>query len=413
MKLLINICSHDGIISYYTGVGTMVKRNIKALIKYVNENNIDYHINLITPEYNPDSFGYSEKIYNEHASLENTSIIQISNGSNGKINYGTPSHFLKLSENTAEFINNIDISNYDKVITLLHDTTVSGVIERLNIDSKHKKVWIPHSTVKIHKVDSAIEGSLNFYKDREEFEQSAIDFINKDENSYIGAICEYVKQHLVNDYNLNESKALMITNGEIFDEKILSFSKECDELYKKIDELDSILISFGRAEEYKNLESTMVIGKKMGIDTVVIAQSYYKEQPILDEYRSIAKENNTHLYIDPPFDFSKYILNKFDKPIIALIPSKREVMGLIVNELRKLNKDNILVVANSVGGLVEQIEDGEDGVLVNLDNINESKEKILKYFNKDKMKELNKNAQITLKNKYDYTKNFNKFINKL
>lgn len=413
MKLLVNICSHDGIISYYTGVGTMVKRNIKALIKYVNENNIDYHINLITPEYNQDSFGYSEKTHNEHATLMNTSIIQISNGSNGSINYGTPSHWMSLSENTANYINNIDISSYDKVITLLHDTTMAGVIEKLNVDSKHKKVWIPHSTVKIHKVDSAIEGSEDFYQIRVDFEQSAIDYINKDEYSYIGAICEYVKNHLVNDYNLNENKALMITNGEIFDESVLSFSKECAELYKKIEQMDSILISFGRAEEYKNLEGTMVLGKEIGIDTVVIAQSYYKEQPILDEYRSIAKENNTHLYIDPPFDFSKYILNNFNKPIIALIPSKREVMGLIVNELRKFNKDNILVVANSVGGLVEQIEDGVDGVLVNLDNISESKEKILKYFDIDKMKELNKNAQITLKNKYDYIKNFNEFIDKL
>lgn len=413
MKLLVNICSHDGIISYYTGVGTMVKRNIKALVKYVNENNIDYHINLITPEYNFDSFGYSEKTYIEHSSLENTSIIQISNGSDGKINYGTPSHFLKLSENTANYINNIDISNYDKVITILHDTTMAGVIEKLNVDSKHKKVWIPHSTVKIHKVDSAIEGSLNFYKDREDFEQSAIDFINKDKYSYIGAICEYVKNHLINDYNLDENKVLMITNGEIFDEKVQYFSKECEELYKEIEEMDSILISFGRAEEYKNLGCTMVLGKEIGIDTIVIAQSYYKEQPILDEYRSIAKENNSHLYIDPPFDFSKYILNKFSKPIIALIPSKREVMGLIVNELRKLNKYNILVVANSVGGLVEQIEDGVDGVLVNLEDINESKEKILKYFNMDKMKELNKNAQIKLMSKYDYIKNFNEFINRL
>lgn len=413
MKLLINICSHDGIISYYTGVGTMVKRNIKALVKYVNKNNIDYHINLITPEYNVDSFGYSEKTHKEHSSLENTSIIQISNESNGKVNYGTPSHWMSLSENTANYINNIDISCYDKVITLLHDTTMAGVIEKINVNSKHKKVWIPHSTVKIHKVDSAIEDSLNFYKDRENFEQNAINYINKDGHSYIGAICEYVKNHLVNDYNLDESKALMITNGEIFDEKVLSFSKECQELYKKIDELDSILISFGRAEEYKNLESTMALGKEIGIDTVVIAQSYYKEQPILDKYRSVAKENNTHLYIDPPFDFSKYILNNFNKPIIALIPSKREVMGLIVNELRKLNKDNILVVANSVGGLVEQIEDGVDGILVDLDNIKESKEKILKYFNIDIMKELNKNAQLTLKNKYDYVKNFNEFINKL
>ena len=116
MKLLINLCSHDGIISYYTGVGTMVKRNIKTLINYLNENNIDYHINLITPEYNCDSFGYSKRTHLEHMNLNNISIVQISNGSDGKVNYGTIEHWHKLSGNVAKYINGIDIYHKKKLL---------------------------------------------------------------------------------------------------------------------------------------------------------------------------------------------------------------------------------------------------------------------------------------------------------
>lgn len=151
----------------------------------------------------------------------------------------------------------------------------------------------------------------------------------------------------------------------------------------------------------------------MNIDTIVIAQSYYKDQPILKNYKELSNKCNTNLYIDPPFDFAKYILNNFNKPIVALIPSKKEIMGLIINELRKLNKDNILIVANNIDGLKEQIIDGVDGILVDLNYISESKNKIQKHFNSKDMKELNKNSQITLKNKYDFQKNFNKFINQL
>ena len=36
MKLLINLCAHDGIISHYAGVGTIVRRYIEAILKMVN-----------------------------------------------------------------------------------------------------------------------------------------------------------------------------------------------------------------------------------------------------------------------------------------------------------------------------------------------------------------------------------------
>ena len=51
MKLLINICAHDGIVSHYTGVGTIVKRYIEAFSNVLAKTKIEYTMNLFTPEY--------------------------------------------------------------------------------------------------------------------------------------------------------------------------------------------------------------------------------------------------------------------------------------------------------------------------------------------------------------------------
>ena len=78
MKLLINLCAHDGIISHYTGVGTIVDRYIRTFDYLLNKmTDVEYKLNLITPEYNKDSFGYS-KIYDKnHRQIKNSQIIQI------------------------------------------------------------------------------------------------------------------------------------------------------------------------------------------------------------------------------------------------------------------------------------------------------------------------------------------------
>ena len=68
MKLLINLCAQDGIVSHNSGVGTMVKRYIYVFTKLLKGKNIDYKINLFTPEYNEGGFGYSSstKEYNKN-----------------------------------------------------------------------------------------------------------------------------------------------------------------------------------------------------------------------------------------------------------------------------------------------------------------------------------------------------------
>ena len=86
-------------------------------------------------------------------------------------------------------------------------------------------------------------------------------------------------------------------------------------------------------------------------------------------------------------------------------------MGLVINEVRKLNKDNILIVANDIDGLKEQINDTYDGLLVDLNNIKESSKKIKKYLHNDMIIKMNNESQNTLKKKYDFYNNFSNFMN--
>lgn len=414
MKLLINICAHDGIISLYTGVGTMVGRYVAEANAFCKKNNYDFEINLLTPQYNADSFGYSAGIHHKHQSMKNVNIIQVSNGTDGKVNFGTIENWKILCSNTARIINSMDKNTFSKVITICNDAPFAGLIKLLNEEKKHMCVWIPHSTIKIHKVDSAIPNSELFYDRRLEWEQSGINCINTRLNCFVGCVAEFMKEHLTQEYGLFENKAIDIINGEdLSTPKTSRHSAGCRALFDKIECYPSLIMAFGRAEEYKNLDATFDLGKALNIQSLVVAQSYYKDQPILEYYKERAKTTNGQLFIDPPFDLPKYIMKNYNGILIVLVPSMAEIFGLIINETRKLNRDNILIVSNKTGGLTEQIIDGIDGLLIDINNISESASKINKYLNFQTIQNMNRQSQIALKTKYNFEIIFEKFINKL
>lgn len=411
MKLLINLCAHDGIVSHYAGVGTIVKRYIEVFDIILKEKSIDYEFNLFTPEYNHDSFGYSEYTKLKHSKMKKVKIFQVSNGTNGTLGYGTPVNWKTLSKNVSKIINKVDFNLYDIVLTVANDTPYGGMLEMLNESDNHIKVWIPHSTGKIHLVDSSIENSDLVLQDRLKWEKSTIDFINNNNNSYLGSTGKYIEKHLIEEYGLNKDKSVLIINGEVLSKPtIYEETEEMKDLFNQIKDYDNIILSFGRAEPYKNLDATMYLGEKLKIKPVVIAQGYFEGQPLIKELKKKANETNSKIFVDVPFYLAQYIVNHFNNNMVLLIPSKKEIVGLIINEIRKMNKENVLIVANDIGGMHEQINDGVDGVLVDLTNIEESAIKIKKYFNDYDIKRINKNAQKRLNLQYDFEKICNKFL---
>lgn len=414
MKLLINFCGHDGIISHYAGVGTIVRRYIEVINYLLNIKNIDYHINMFTLEFNKDSMGYSEKVWSEHNNLPNTTIYICSNNTNGKTSFGNIYNWRIASSNVAKIINNIDFTNYDYVITITNDTPFAGVLELMKESENSIKVWIPHSTGKIYNEDMSLSEESQTQNERIEWEQDAINYINSHENNYLISTGVYIGNHIINDYSLKPNKNINIINGELlYRDNIYEENNRMKEILLELEKYDSIIMSLGRAERYKNLDKTMLLGKKLGIKPIVITQQYFENQPIVSQYKELAKITNTNLYVDEPFSLPQYIVRHFSKKMIMLIPSEREIFGLVINEMRRFNKDNVLIVANDRGGLHEQINDGIDGVLVDLDNIEASAKKVSKYFNFETMKKLNSDGQKRLLNDYDLVKNFDAFFRKV
>lgn len=414
MELLVNLCSYDGISTHYSGVGTIVMRYIECIINYCESNNIDYKLNLFTAESYEYTLGYNNDLEDYHKSLKNVEIFKLSNGSNGETCFGTIKNWKELSKNTASLINNIDMSKYDKVVTLLQDTPYCDLVKNVKKGDNHVVVWIPHSTVKIHGDSSDEKKSSYDLDDRYIYEQDAVEYINKTKNTYLGIIGKFIGNHMIKEYYLRPNKMIHIVNGELLNKETkYEETDEMKELLKKIEKNNKIILSFGRAEKYKNLEATMLLGKEMGIKPVIIAQGYYKGQPIVKEYKKLAKETNTELFIDVPFAFPHYILKHFNKTIILVVPSKKEIMGLVINEIRKKNRNNILIVANNIDGLKEQINDGVDGLLTDLNDIKKSGEKIKKYLCENSMVRMNKESQKTLKNKFDFNSNLSNFMDKI
>ncbi len=411
MKLLINLCAQDGIVSHNSGVGTMVKRYIQALESCLKNKGIEYFINLITPQYNENGFGFSYETKKQNKSLLNAKIFEVSNGTNGTKFFGAHSNWIELCKNTAQILNSINYKNFDIVISLLNDTPFAGVMELCKYYSNHKMIWIPHSTAKIHQISDSCINDKNFQQ-RLNWELNAVQYINNHKNCYLGVVGQFVKNHMINEYGLKNTKILNINNGELLHQTNIE-SRASQNLFSKMDKSEDIIISFGRPEKYKNLDATMKIAHLLNIRCIIITQEYFSNMSYVNYLKSLAKDTKTELYVNVAFDFPHYILKHYPKKIIFILPSIKETSGLEINEIRKLNKENILLVSNNIEALKEQIDDGINGILIDIDNIENSASRILKYFNDDDMKIMAHNSYQKLNNCFDFEKTMSKFLKKL
>ena len=96
--------------------------------------------------------------------------------------------------------------------------------------------------------------------------------------------------------------------------------------------------------------------------------------------------------------------------MICLVPSNREIMGLEINEVRKLNRRNILIVSNNIDGLKEQINDERDGVLIDLNSEKLDINEIKRNFNEKCIDFYRKNSLVKLKKYYDIEENIKKLL---
>mgnify|MGYP001565300693 CR=1 FL=1 len=393
-KVTINLLAHDGITSRYTGVGRVAFDSLRVFCEDKKISRLVHSVNAITGKYNNKCLGFSETIKDRSIKLlkkKHGRLLEALNGSQGEVSYGDISNWRNVSISSASLIYGLSQYNSsDLYIDLCLDTPfaqTASFFQQYGEDEKKKHifVWIPHSTVKIHKIDSAIQGYKEYYNQRLEWEQAAVNLANKTARVYVGYVGEFMREHLIREYSCEPDKLLDFTNG--LDVNDVRFSEKTGE--QKMEEVldqygipkdKDLMLSFGRLEPYKGFDLTIKIGGHLDpktIVTVLIAQPYSQQDIIIGEYRQLMEKYNPRGIFISDYDFDlPHTLLRWHRTKILLVPSLAEPFGLISEEARLYKNPYLKIVAMNRDGFLEQINDGKDGFLMDLTKVEESSEKI-------------------------------------
>jgi len=430
-KLIINLIAHDGISSLYTGVGTIAHDSLNVLCRgSLHLNNYIYTVNAITGKYNRKCLGFNKNIKNTtEKELKNINggLYECSNGSTGNVSYGNINNWRIVSLSAANILNKIAKENPDTLcINLCLDTPFAKVASYY---LQHKKdnnifVWIPHSTVLIHKIDSAINSQKDYFQQRVKWERETIEFINTHKHLYVGCIGKFMKQHLVKDYKANIKKCITFTDGLDISNtkytKTLNQKKIKEQLQKfSIPINKKLLFSYGRMEAYKGFEYTIKAGgllSKNRYQTILMAQPYSKSDALIMKYKKLFQQYNpTGIFLyNYPFDLPHLML-QWHNTRILLIPSLKEPFGLIPEEARLYRNQYMTIVTANTGGLSEQIDDGIDGFFIDINNLNKgyTKMKEIISMSPTQLKRINSRGYKRARSNYDLKKNLRKAIEEI
>ncbi|HIW22046.1 MAG TPA: glycosyltransferase [Candidatus Dorea intestinavium] len=152
----------------------------------------------------------------------------------------------------------------------------------------------------------------------------------------------------------------------------------------------------GRISEQKAPDIFIKAAKKI---KEKIPEAYFKivgDGPYREEIESYAKENDIPLYITGWVENALDYINLFD---VALLLSRWEGFGLVLPEYMLVGKP---IIASNVDAIPNIITNGENGLLVEVDNVESVVEAVIKIYKDNTLKKcLISQGSITVYEKYD------------
>lgn len=390
-KIAIVYMAHDGFTSLYTGVGTIardfllsfpqVSKNLKN--KFIGYN-FDFYATTI--KYNKNCFGFSEEIkrntLNFISKNKNTHLIELLNGSKADQSYGTIDYWKFASISGATFIYTLSLQ-YDQVIVITVDTPFTQVANYFFDQYNNKNVniiWLPQSTVRIHKVGiSALTSHKGnkYEEERYKWEKGVVELSGVNDQVLIGYVGDFMKKHLIRDYNAKPARLVSIKNSLNL-ARLKSNTISQNKIKKLLKGMGvptdrPILFSFGRAEPYKGLDLVLInsynLIKEKNYFVFIFCCPYFEKDPYLEKLRQSERTHKNDIKIISTLDFllPHYIMQWQNTNILTIL-SRAEPFGLIPIESRFYNNENLTLLVSDVGGLREQVLDGIDGFVTKLEN---------------------------------------------
>lgn len=391
-KIAVVYIAHDGFTSLYTGVGTVARdflfsfpEVVKQIKKKKNEINIELFV--ATLKYKKECFGFSPEVRNQTLQFikkqKNIHLVELINGSSGTKSYGYIDLWKNACVSSATFIYTLSqLKKYEKIIVICVDTPFTQVANYYLAQYSDKRitfVWLPQSTVLIHRVDSGLGKTKvkNYIKERYDWERGVIDLANHNQQVKVGYIGEFMRNHLQQEYGARETSLISLKNGLFFkrlNKNKLSQKKLAVIIRKLGVPINRPLIfAFGRAESYKGLDLVIKnadeLIRKYGYFVFILASPYSMDDPYLNVLNKLASRYKPDIKIVYALDFitPHYLMQWKNTKIIALL-SRAEPYGLIPTEARYYRNPNSVILTSDLDGFKEQVENGKNGFKTPLDD---------------------------------------------
>ncbi|MGC9516357.1 MAG: glycosyltransferase family 4 protein [Methanomicrobiales archaeon] len=187
-------------------------------------------------------------------------------------------------------------------------------------------------------------------------------------------VSNYTKKALIKNYNVNPGRIVVIHNGVDID---LIDSIKIDEKY------DNSIIYVGRLAPHKHVDDLIQSVKLLETDWPKIKLRIIGHGTEKDTLIELVKD----LKLDKKVKFLgeivyKDVIMEIKKSNLLVLPSTREGFGMVLAEAGACK---IPVVAYKSGGVVEVVENGKNGFLVEPRNITEFSSKIKYLINNKKI----------------------------
>lgn len=267
----------------------------------------------------------------------------------------------------SEIINKNSKFGNTQSIVLANDT----IFSHLKCKKGIIQVWIPHSFSFIHS-QTYIDNRTRLLWERE-----AIEYHRHYKHGFIGYISPFVKQTLINTFDLQENKLLPFLNGFCisFIRKQYNYSQKTIKkvlLSRKIPINKPLIFAFARSDEYKGLETSLQVmmkfTKKHQYHGVLIASRFNNEE-IVDRVQKRLRDLlrghscDINLFFGYEFELPKYLLRNPLTGILLHLPN-RDFCPLIPFEAEIIGHSRLCIVNSNLDCFRGLIKDCKDGFLV-------------------------------------------------
>jgi len=414
----------EGVNTWVAGVGSVINGNMAALPEVVTElkkQGVELSVYFATPAATPEVRGWNtgqiEKAQRV-ADLTGGEVVFLPNYTDGSDNFGALDQWKVISAAGTELAYRI-AKTHDKTVVLAHSSHPFALAP-VYIDMQADVLGV--DVVSIYTIHSTAIQDRTFqfkgakYPDNQRImvEALAVQWAKFTDRIKLGCISHYMGRHLVAEHGAHEDCLVPTLNGIdtsdphfalIPEDRKLAVLKENG---VPLDE--PLFFSWGRFVPEKGFDIFLEAASKAGCVHPVLVGMMDHSPEYPQKLMKLADElpGERTVIVKRDWDLVASILQWKNTVLVGVVSRYDEPHGLVVNETRlHAREGGPVVMVSNRGGLPEQVTDGVDGLIVDIDDVDSVAAKIRDFMAlpAEVRDEMRCNALRTIEERYSFKRN--------